>query len=278
MRLYVVKDGLTVLSKSDLSKKSINAISEELGYKESQFHSVMLFDKPFGIEVICFIPLTKKPIYFLTTMETYELNNIIINQVINSIDWGMEYSGLNVEFILDEAKESRNWTIEFLEKVLERRILDIDQEVSTRFGYNLIIKDGILVNYKSSDSLNSWAKDLLELNRAMANGYLNEGLENHNGDKDKAFEYLNLQAECMSSLPGGVQNIFSSKYKTSTGWIDFFLILAIEYGHKFRLDDLNVRGGKHVIKMSFMNSNSVYRFASHTFYFEGEILFKIDKL
>ena len=58
MKLYVVNNGQIELIKGDLSEKSINAISSELGYEENQFHSVILFDKPFGIEVACFIPLT----------------------------------------------------------------------------------------------------------------------------------------------------------------------------------------------------------------------------
>ena len=231
---------------------SINSISEGLGYGISQIHSVIIFDKKDGIENIAFIPLTRKPI-FLVSSQVLD-TKYQINKLIESIDWSLEYDGPSVEFILEEAKELSEWSIDFIEKVIGSEVTDEDQIISTQYGYDFIITDGKLVDYQSSDNLNSWAKELMNLNKDMAIGYFSEGVDNHNGDKSKGREYLNLQAKFWSITPDSINNLFAKKYITSNGWIDFFRLMVLEYDYRINKDQMQLRAGENIIVISENNS------------------------
>jgi hypothetical protein len=190
----------------DVGNGSINQICIGLGYDPSQVQTVIMFDHPSGVSNIGVLPLTQQVLFVLTEKQVKKIRTSQVDRLLTKIDWAFENSPYNIEDLLDQAIEAESWSVNYMKKIFTD--LDpVEDQVyhSQPNGLYLIIKDGRLIDYASADGLDTWGKELHELNPGMVNGWLGEGFLLH-GDYEKAINYVNLQANAWASLPDSLNN------------------------------------------------------------------------
>lgn len=252
----------------DIGDGSFNSIGLSLGFAPSQVHNVFLFDHSKGMLVLGMLPLTQKLLYVVTKQRVKKLRTATVTREMDRVDWNFEYSAASVDDTLDEAIAAKSWTIDFMQRIFPGLSDDAGQVYhSDELGYYLFIQDGYLRSYESSDGLSKWGKHVNELNPHIVNCWLGEGFILH-GEKHRAVEYVNLQAEAWVSIPTHLWENGSPTYQRKDGSIDFFL-LGVDAGRRpVSQSDFILRiGSKRENTGAISNGATVYNFEGKQYRF-----------
>jgi hypothetical protein len=212
-------------------------------------------------------------LFVLTEKQVKKIRTSQVDRLLTKIDWAFENSPYNIEDLLDQAIEAESWSVNYMKKIFTD--LDpVEDQVyhSQPNGLYLIIKDGRLIDYASADGLDTWGKELHELNPGMVNGWLGEGFLLH-GDHEKAINYVNLQANAWASLPDSLNNEHVPAYTRKDSTVDFFMILAAEVKMSVSLADFQLRiGTKRAANSTRDGEATVHEYDGKQFYFMEGVL------
>ena len=92
---------------------SINACIESLGFPKNHLRIVHTFNSD-KFDCLGFKTLSKEVILVITKKPEMKITYTDVRKEISKIDWGFEYSSLNVEDILEEGVELENFDLKFL--------------------------------------------------------------------------------------------------------------------------------------------------------------------
>jgi hypothetical protein len=262
---------------TDVASKSIVGVAESLGYHVAQVQSIYLFDHPFGIHSIAFLPLTRTPLFVMTEETTLQLSADQIDRIIQNIDWGLEADPSAIEFILEDAVEAKSWDISFMQRIFPE-LPDKQEQVyeSKQYGLYLIIMDGFLAAYNPADGLSTWGKSLDELNPGLFQAYVQHGKQLH-GD-EKAILYANLQAQALASLTGGAGNPYVKEYTLSNGTIDFFMILVEKEKQPVSIEAFELRMGNTARLIENDKGTATYQVSGKNYRFRDGKFHSIEQL
>ncbi len=257
--------------RGEIGNGSFNDVSIGLGYDPSQVYGIYELGWPYGIFAIGMLPLTKQVLFVRTKGTTTQLRTAQVDKLLSKRDWKAEYDAVSVDDMLDDGIQAGTWSVAFMQRVLPSLPDDLDQVFhSDDLGYYLFIQTGRLVDYESSDGLTKWGKHLNELNPTMVNCWLGEGFILH-GNKVRAIDYVNLQADAWASLPGFLLKRGLLSYGRKDGSIDFFLLGVNEGGRSVSLADFTLRIGSKVANTGVKQGDAL------VFSYEGRVYRFVDE-
>ncbi len=243
---------------------SINSVIESLGYPKNHIYTVNTFDSK-EFHCLGFKTLSKELIFVLAKSPETKISFSDVSKAISQIDWGFEYSSLNVEDILNEGIDLENLDLEFLKSVLDLKFEDDNLYRSERLGLYLQFNNGVLKAIASSGWDNSSTKWLNDVNSLMVKRMLEEATLYQN-NKIEAMEEVNKQADSLLNIPSAVQNEYISFHQKKNGNVNYYNLLITHYDQYCDLDEflfMNKGRYKKIDERTF----EVGRF---TYYFDAD--------
>jgi len=241
----------------EVTKESINAITEFLGYNIDQVHTIHAFDDK-DLEVVVVEVFSNKVVYVITDKKVTNLHKKRIDKFLKSVDWGMEYDRFRVEEILDVGIENQSLTSEYLSKVLEIENSKDGMLFVEKLGLYLVFADGYLIDYQSADGLNKSAKLLKDLNFKLLENYYRETKKYHKNDYDGLMNEINTQADCFTATPDAYSNKFIQSHKSEFGNVNFYNLMVAHYGKVIDIEEFKeINKGRYTESIG-SNSTSLY--------------------
>ena len=115
---------------------------------------------------------------------------------------------------------------------------DIDRNGSfnaSSIGYELFFKNGILVNYKSSDGLNKWSREWKISKISVFDSYYREAQYYLKEDVNAIIYEINEQADAFSKIPYGNLNEYIDFHKTKFGNVNYKMLMVAHYNEKIEI-------------------------------------------
>lgn len=231
MPVFIANAKLFKRLPKEVEGKSINDICVYLGYDPVQTHTFFGdFDESFPIRNVIFEVFTANIVAILTREGVTAIDKRQLDFFIRNYSIKAEFDSINTSEILNDGIKKNNLTIEFLARVLN--IEDAEPNgvyFIDSLGLYLYFNNGVLTDFRSSDSLNEWAKYLKELNEVIVLDYQKAAELCHSKSSDVLFE-INMQAKSWSETPESYSNEFLELHRTPHDTINFFNLLVCHYG------------------------------------------------
>lgn len=240
---------------------SINSCIESLGFPTNHIRTVITFNSS-KIDTLGFKALSKELVFVLAKTKETKISYSEVQKEIEQIDWDFEYSSLNVADILEEGIEFENFSLEFLQSVVDLTEEDENIYKSDQLGLYLQFEDGILKAFTSSGWDNSATKWLNNLNPAMVNRMIEEAKQYHQNDID-TMEEVNKQAKAILGIPHAVNNEFIPLHSKRNGNVNFYNLLITHYNKNCNLDEflfMNKGRFRKINAITFEVGNFIYTF------------------
>ena len=261
---------------NEVTKESINAITEYLGYNTDQVHTVHAFDEK-DLEVVVVEIFSKNIVYVLTEKTVPELNKRRMDKFLKSVDWGIEFDSFTTEDILDSGIENHSLTSKYLSKILGIENSDEGVLFTEELGLHLVFTDGYLIDYQSSDGLNKSAKLLKGLNFKLLEGYCNEALKYHKEDNASAMNEVNIQADCFTATPHAYSNEFIHLHISELGNVNFYNLMIAHYNKQVNIKEFkNINKGRYKESIGIDSTNLIIGDFEYEFNEKGLLIVKKD--
>jgi uncharacterized protein (UPF0335 family) len=167
-------------------------------------------------------------VFILAKTHETKLSFSDVQKEVKQIDWGFEYSSLNIEDILQDGIDSENFDLKFLESVVNLRKDNENIYKSEQLGLYLNFENGILTAFTSTGWDNSATKWLADLNPIMIRKMIDEAKQYHQNEMD-SMEEVNKQAKSLLGIPHAANNEFIPLHTKATGNVSFYNLLLTHY-------------------------------------------------
>lgn len=213
--------------------KSINAISEHLGYHPDQVYSYYEGQESKSDISNVIVEVFSRNIVFVLTKDTVtKLDKKRVDNYLRNFTVKNVFNSYTSESILEDGIENKSLKIGFLARVLN--IEDPEQNgmiFVESLGLYLFFIDGYLVNFQSSDGLNEWAKFWKDRNTNLFSSYEKTAKLYWGNDINKVIEEINIQADSWAKIPQAMDNEYITLHKTKFGTVNFTMLLVCHYNH-----------------------------------------------
>lgn len=244
-----------------LGNGSIASCIESLGFPTNHIHIVYTFDSD-KITCLGFKTLSKKLVFILTESPEIKISYSDVQKEINQINWGYEYSSLNINDILEEGINLENFSLDFLKSVIHLKEDGKNTYKSDQLGLFLQFDDGILKAFTSTGWDNSATKWLNNLNPTMIKEMTDEAKQYHQNDIDTMQE-VNNQAKSLLGIPNAISNEYIPFHTKKNGNVNFYNLLITHYTKDCNIDDflfMNKGRLSEINDNSIVVGNFIYRF------------------
>ena len=264
--IFTPKGNEFIELEGDFLEKSINQVSEHLGYNYEMFSTYFSTENE-DIYSVVFEQFTTNIIYVRTKKTVTKLSKNTVNKYLKDFDFDFIYSAYNVNDILKDGIENRSLSSEFLCRVLGLpEITNNGIANCEKFGLYLHFIDGLLVDFQSADGLNEWAKEWKNINPHFIEEYEKEAKRYWGNNTQKIIAEINIQADAYSDVPSALQNTYLSLHKNSFGNYNFFNLLIAHYDKQVSIDEFkSVNHGRFEVLKS---SNDIKRLKVGKFIYE----------
>jgi len=210
----------------ELEKGSINNCIEKIGFPTNHIYTIHSFDSD-KISVLGFITLTKSLVFVLAENKS-KISFSDVSRAVEGIDWGHEYSDLNVEDILQEGIEYDNFDLDFVKSILDLAKKDKGLYKSQELGLYLQFEKGVLIAFTSSEWENSSTKWLKDLNHKMVKCMVIEAKQ-YQRNEIEAMQEVNNQTKALMNVPEAMKNEFLTLHKNENGNFNFYNLVIAHY-------------------------------------------------
>lgn len=261
-KTFVLKENKYVETDIKVEVKSINNICKYLGYNSEEFYTyedyknkeskiVTVVLKSFSSIIICV--LTDDVV---ETLSKKDVDNYMLNFNIKK-----DLRTYSIERDLKDGINNKSLSLKFLSEVFNVNGIDKNGSfVATSIGYELKFKDGILVEYYSSDGLNKWSREWKHSKPKTFNSYFDEAKFYHKDDETSIINEINIQADAFSKIPNGNLNEYIKFHKTDFGNINYKMILISHYNEEIKLEDFKrINFGRYSLTNEFTDKNGYKR-------------------
>ena len=214
---------------------SINSCIQSLGFPINQIRTVHSF-KSDKIDCLGFKTLSKKLVFVLTKTPETKISYSDVQKEINQIDWNHEYSSLNVADILDAGIDLENFSLNFLQSVIDLKEDGENIYKSVQLGLYLQFDNGILKAFTSTSWDNSATKWLNNLNPTMVKKMTEEAKQYHANEID-IMDEVNKQAKSILGIPQAANNEFIPLHTKKNGNVNWYNLLTTHYKQDCNIDD-----------------------------------------
>lgn len=214
---------------------SINSCIESLGYPANHINIIYTFDSD-DITCLGFKALSKKLVMVLTKSAETKISYSDVQKEVSKIDWGFEYSSLNMETILQEGIELENFDLDFLKSVVDLQEDGENVFKSNQLGLYLQFDKTILKAFASTGWESSETKWLNRINSLMVKEMTDEALQYHSSEIE-AMEEVNNQAKALLFIPEAISNEFIPLHYKKNGNINFYNLFITHYTKECNLKD-----------------------------------------
>ena len=234
--------------KDEIPVKSINGVSEHLGYHTDQvytFHEGEESDS--GIINIVVEIFSSNIVFVLTNNTVTKLNNKTVNNYLRNFSVRNVFNSYTTEDILKEGIQNKSLKIDFLTRLLAIEEPEEDGMYYVELlGLYLYFIDGYLVNFQSSDGLNEWAKLLRDKNKTIFSSYEKAAKLYWGNEIGKVIDEINMQANLWAKAPDGMRNEYVDLHETEFGTINFAMLLVCHYNYELSFSDfLTINHGRY---------------------------------
>lgn len=269
--IFVKKGGNYEELINEVTKESINAVTEYLGYNIDQVHTIHAFDEK-DLEVVVVEIFSKNIVFVLTDKKVTDLDKRRMDRFLRSVDWAMEYDSFTVEEILDSGIENHSLTSEYLSKILEIDNSEDGMLFVEKLGLYLVFADGYLIDYQSSDGLNKSAKLLKELNFKLLESYYKEAQKYHKDDYEGLMNEVNTQADCFTATPHTYSNEFIQFHKSEFGNVNFYNLMIAHYDKVVNINEFKeINKGRYTESIGTNSTNLFMGKFEYEFDSKGQI-------
>lgn len=238
--IFIPKGNEFIELEGDFSDKSINQVSEHLGYNHEMFSTYFSTENE-DIYSVVFEQFTTNIIYVSTKKTVTKLSKNTVNKYLKDFDFDFTYSAYSVNDTLNDGIENKSLSSEFLYRVLGlSEITNNGIANCEKFGLYLHFSDGLLVDFQSADGLNEWAKEWKNINPHFIEGYEKEAKRYWGNNTQKIIAEINIQADAYSDVPSSLQNTYLSLHKNSFGNYNFFNLLVAHYDKQVSIDEFKI--------------------------------------
>lgn len=243
---------------------SINSCIESLGFPINHVRIVHTFNSD-KIGCLGFKTLSKTLVLVSTKNSDTKISYSDVQKELNGIDWGFEYSSLNVTDILEEGIDLENFNLDFLKSVIDLKEDGENIYKSNQLGLYLQFENDILKAFTSTGWDNSETKWLNDLNPAMVRRMTEEAKQYHQSDID-TMEEVNKQAKSLLGIPHAVNNEFISLHSKNNGNVNFYNLLITHYSKNCNINDflfMNKGRFRKINNTTIEVGNFIYSFNTH---------------
>ena len=242
---------------------SINSCIEALGFPPNHVKIIYTFDSD-NITCLGFKSLSKQLVMVLTKSPQTVISYSDVEEEVNKVDWGFEYSSLNKEDILQEGINLKNFNVTFLKSVIDLKEEGKDVFKSDQLGLYLQFEMGNLKAFASTGWDSAETKWLNDLNPSMVNQMKAEAQQYQTNDID-INEEVNNQANAILGIPHATENEFIPLHLKVSGNVNFYNLLFTHYSKVCILDDFLFMNKGRFIKINdkkFEVGKFIYSFNS----------------
>ncbi len=225
--------------KDEIPFKSINGVSEYLGYHPDQVYAYHEGQEaPSGI-INVIVEIFSNNIVFILTKDTVtKLDEKTVKNYLRNFSIKNVFKSYITESILESGIENKSLQMDFLAKVLS--IEDPEQDgmyYVESLEYYLYFVDGYLVGFQSSDGLNESAKSWKQDSPSYFKGYEQVSRLYWGNDIAGVINEINTQADAWSKVPFAINNEFLSLHETQYGTTNYVMLLVCHYNYEISFDD-----------------------------------------
>ena len=226
----------------DIAFKSINGITEHLGYHSDQAHGYFdLAEEDSGITNVIVEIFSNNIIFILTKDTVTKLKKSTVDRYMRNFNLNKVFNSYITESILEDGVENSSLKIDFLSKVLN--IEEPEQDgmfYAASIEYYLFFVNGILVSFQSADGLNEPAKDWKQSSPVFFRDLEKVTKLYWGNNLSSVINEINLQAEAYTNVPFIMKNGFLELHKTKHGTINFVMLLVCHYSYKISFEDFAI--------------------------------------
>lgn len=272
--LFVMKNSKLVEYAEFIENTSFNGVADHLGISKDTLHSFHPFDLE-EIYVVAFEIFTENIIFIQAKNTVTEISNKTLNKIIQAYRQETNSLIYDPQDYLTQGIENQSLTSEFLQRVLH---LNDSPEYGylycDRLGLYLEFSGGILCDFRPSDGLNKWAKDLKSLNPKYLEQYFTEAGKYWGNNHSKIQNEVNQQAEAWADTPRSIQNQYCYLHKNDSGTINFVNLLVAHYGKYMTVDDfLEINHGRYQT-LELTSEGSIFKVAKMIYESDGTSIIK----
>lgn len=273
-QVFVPSENGFVEKQINVEKKTIANTAKFLGYNAEQYYTYRNPDDE-GIWLVGFKSFTDKIIFIVMSDTSKILTNDRINEYLSKYDYSKVFGSSEIESTLNDGVKNKSLSSKFLSEIFNENNLIQNGEINAEsIGYTLTIKNGYLIEYKSLDGFNKWAKEWKEKFIEMYFDYRNEASKYWGDNNEKVITEMNVQAEAWAKTPNCMQNEFIELHKNENGVINFKMLLVAHYNEKITLDEFKeINHGRYELISDFSNSEN----KKMTTYKVGKTLFSFTE-
>lgn len=240
--IFIPKKSEFIELTDEISFKSINGITEHLGYHTDQAHGYFeTLEKDSGITNIIVEIFSNNIIFVLTKDTVTKLKKSKVDNYMRNFDVNKVFNSYTTESILEYGVENSSLNIDFLSKVLN--IEEPEQDgmfYASSIEYYLYFVDGFLVSFQSADGLNEPAKDWKQSLPVFFRDLEKVTKLYWGNNLSSVINEINLQAEAYTKIPFIMKNEFLELHKTKHGTINFVMLLVCHYTYMISFEDFAI--------------------------------------
>lgn len=243
--------------------KSIDGISNELGYQSEQVYSYRDFqnDSSF-IDMIAFEFYTRKILFVFTNKPMSKLKfsdviNYAQGYVLSEI-----YDATELQYAFDEAIKNRSFSSDFLSNKFGVKFEDNGIQIVPEINYLLFFNDGFLSDYQRSDGLNEAANYFKTHAPSRYNLIESHAKKYWGSDLISIQEEINTQCDALFRMPEVIDNPFISLHEMIDGWVNYFMLLVTHYSEPINIEKfLIVNHGRYKKDAVQINTYTIGKFS-----------------
>ncbi len=254
-----------------IGEGSINDITIHLGYHPDQTKVYFGdFDQNFDV-VDVIIEIFSCNIVFVLTKDTVtKLDKSKVDYFLRDFDYDSEFDSYDIDSIFQTGIENMSLSIEFLTRVLNINNAEPNGVFYAKsLDLYLSFKDGLLIDFRSTDGLSKWARYYKQLNPDFIFNIEKTAMKFWGVEKSKIINEINIQCDALASVPEGFKNEFIQLHETNFGSTNYFMLLVCHYEHEISLSQfIEINHGRY---KTYTSSNSVIKFGLDRFIYEFSV-------
>ena len=258
--VFIPKNNIYVKKVIKVKEMSINNIANYLGYNKDEYYFYFNYKKKEEkISAVLLKSFTDSIICVITDESLLDLISNRIDNYMVDFNYDEEFGASQIESTLEDGVKNKSLTYSFLCRVLgvKKTANGINSNfISNKIGYKLFFKNGILINYTSSDGLNKWAKDWKNSYPDTYKNYYDEAKIYHGSDEKAIIDEINIQADAFASVPSAYSNEYIGFHYTKQGNVNFKMILIAHYNDKVNIDEFKkINFGRYELIKEYTENN-----------------------
>ncbi len=229
--------------------KSINGISEHLGYHPDQVHAYYEGQESKSDIINVIVEIFSNNVIFVLTKDTVnKLSKKSVENYLRNFSVKKVFNSYTTENILETAVENKSLKMDFLARIL--KIEDPEEDgmyYVESLEYYLYFVDGYLVSFQSSDGLNESAKNWKQNSPTYFRGFEKVSRLYWGNDITSVINEINTQADAWSKIPFVGSNEFLDLHETEYGTTNYVMLLVCHYNYGISLKDfITVNHGRFI--------------------------------